>query len=131
MTATRKKIDALRTDLAKLEWEHKLQKICEAASQGLLGNNDSGDSSSIPSFRKRGSRVSLSRCANILCFMQAYGILVCKQHHNAIVNLDKHLSRYHNAGCRNTFGLDKLRREMQYKNITKFDKVTKVRSIIP
>jgi hypothetical protein len=74
-----------------------MQKICEAASQGPLGLNDSGEPSSVPLYRKRGSRVSLSNCASIICFMQAYGVLVCKQHHTAIVNLDKHLSRYHNV----------------------------------
>jgi hypothetical protein len=47
MTATQEKIDALRTDLAKLEWEQQMQKICEAASQGPLGQNDSGESNSI------------------------------------------------------------------------------------
>jgi hypothetical protein len=96
-TATQEKIDALRIELAKLEREQQMQKICEAASQELLGQNDGGESSSIPSYRKRGSQVSLSNCASIICFMQAYSVLVYKQHHIAIVNLDKHLSRYHNV----------------------------------
>jgi hypothetical protein len=29
--------------------------------------------------------------------MQAYGVMVCKQHHTAIVNHDRHLSQYHNV----------------------------------
>ncbi|KAF2621062.1 hypothetical protein BU25DRAFT_416411 [Macroventuria anomochaeta] len=97
ITAMQTKIDALRKDLAKLTWEYKMQKICETASQGPLGQNDSRDPSSIPPYRKRGSQVSLSNCADIICYMQAYGVLVCKQHHTAIVNLDKHLLRYHNV----------------------------------
>jgi hypothetical protein len=74
-----------------------MQEICEAASQGPLGRNDNREPSSVPLYRKRGSQVSLSNCASIICFMQAYGVLVCKQHHTAIVNLDKHLSQYYNV----------------------------------
>jgi hypothetical protein len=48
MTATQEKIDAMRKDLAKLEWEHQMQKICEAASQERLGQNDTRESSSVP-----------------------------------------------------------------------------------
>jgi hypothetical protein len=61
ITTTQNKIDALRTDLARLEWEHKMQKICETASQGPLGQDSSGDSSSI-------ALISSALCKLVACW---------------------------------------------------------------
>jgi hypothetical protein len=90
-----RQINDLRADLAKLEHEHQMQRICQAASQGPLTQSSGSGQSSMPLYCKRGSQVSLSNCAEILCFLEDYGVLVCKQHHTAIVILDKHLLQHH------------------------------------
>jgi hypothetical protein len=97
MSPIQRKINTLRADLAKLEQEHKMQKPCKAASRGSLTQGNSRDQSPVPQYRKRGSQVSLSNCTDILCFLEDYGIFICKQHHTAFVNLDKHLLQYHNV----------------------------------
>jgi hypothetical protein len=51
----------------------------------------------MPLYRKSGSQVSLSNCTEIFCFLEDYGVLVCKQHRTAIINLDEHLSQHHNV----------------------------------
>jgi antitoxin component of RelBE/YafQ-DinJ toxin-antitoxin module len=85
------KINTLRADLAALEQEHKMQKLCKAACQ------DSRDTDTTLFNRKRGSQVSLSNCAEVFCFLQDYRVFVCKQHHTAVINLDRHMSQYHNV----------------------------------
>jgi hypothetical protein len=45
--------------------------------------------------RKRGLQVSLNNCDDVLCFLQDFGVLVCKEHHTAVVNLDTHLLQHH------------------------------------
>lgn len=97
ISPTQRKINALRADLTSLEQKHKRQKICRVASQGALTQSNIRDQSFMPQYRKRGSQVSLSNCTDILCFLEDYGVFVCKQHHTAVVNLDKHLSQYHNV----------------------------------
>ena len=85
------KINTLRADLAALEQEHKMQKLCKAACQ------DSRDTDTTLFNRKRGSQVSLSNCAEVFCFLQDFRVFVCKQHHTAVINLDGHMSQYHNV----------------------------------
>jgi hypothetical protein len=92
-----RQINNLRADLAKLEHEQEMQKICKAALQGVPTQGNGSDQSSMPLYRKRGSQVSLSNCAEIFCFLEEYGVLVCKQHRTAVINLDKHLSQHHSV----------------------------------
>lgn len=97
MSPIQRQINGLRADLAKLKHEHQMQKICKTASQGVLTQGNGSDQSSMPLYCKRGSQVSLSNCAEIFCFLEDYGVLVCKQHRTAIINLGKHLSQHHNV----------------------------------
>lgn len=46
---------------------------------------------------KRGLQVSLDNCDDVLCFLQDFGVLVCKEHHTAVVNLDTHLLQHHSV----------------------------------
>ena len=69
MSPTQRKINTLRADLAKLEQEHAMQKICKAASRGSLTQENNMDQSPVPQYRKKGSQVSLSNCTDILCFL--------------------------------------------------------------
>jgi hypothetical protein len=97
MSLIQRQINNLRADLAKLEHEQEMQKICKAASQGVPTQGNGSDQSSMPLYRKKGSQVSLSNCAEIFCFLEEYGVLVCKQHRTAVINLDKHLSQHHSV----------------------------------
>lgn len=47
--------------------------------------------------RKRGLQVSLDNCDEILCFLQEFGVLVCREHHTAVVNLNTHLLQHHSV----------------------------------
>jgi hypothetical protein len=40
---------------------------------------------------------TLDNSNDILCFLQDFGVLVCKEHHNAIVNLNTHLLQHHSV----------------------------------
>jgi hypothetical protein len=95
MSPVQRKINALRADLAALEHEHKMQKLCKTACEEALTNGNSGELDTTLQYRKRGSRVSLSNCADIFCFLEDFRVFVCKQHHTAIINLDRHMSQYH------------------------------------
>jgi superfamily II DNA helicase RecQ len=45
--------------------------------------------------RKGPERLSTENCDNVFCFLDDYGVLICRQHHTAIVNLEKHLRQQH------------------------------------
>jgi hypothetical protein len=45
--------------------------------------------------RKRGAQVSLNTYDDILCFLQDFKVLVCKEHHTAVVHLGTHLLQHH------------------------------------
>jgi hypothetical protein len=94
---TQKKIDALRADLVHMEHEYRMQKLCKAASQRMMPQGSEGHQNPLPQYRKRGSKVSLSNCAEILCFLEEHRVLICKQHQTAVVNLDTHLFHYHHV----------------------------------
>jgi hypothetical protein len=95
MSPTQQKINALRADLAALEHEHKMQKLCKAACQQALTNQGAEDPNGTLGYRKRGSQVSLSNCADVFCFLEDFKVFVCKQHHTAVMNLDRHMLQYH------------------------------------
>jgi hypothetical protein len=50
--------------------------------------------------RKGPPRVLVENCDDIFCFLNDYGVLVCRQHHTAVVNLDKHLRQRHAVSIR-------------------------------
>jgi superfamily II DNA or RNA helicase len=45
--------------------------------------------------RKGPPRVSIDNCDEIFCFLGDYGVLVCRQHRTAVINLEKHLRQQH------------------------------------
>ena len=47
--------------------------------------------------RKQGLHLSLNNCDDVLCFLEDFSVLVCKEHHTAVVNLDTHLLQHHNV----------------------------------
>ena len=61
----------------------------------MLKDSHGGDPDTTFQYRKRGSQVSLSNCADIFCFLEDFGVVVCKQHHTAVMSLDRHMSQYH------------------------------------
>jgi hypothetical protein len=70
-----------------LVWDSRVsrpQNVEDTGSSGTQG-------------RKRGANVTLSNCDNIFCFLEDFSVLVCKQHHTAVVNLDTHLLQHHNV----------------------------------
>jgi hypothetical protein len=95
ISLVQRKINALRADLAALEHEHKMQKLCKTACEQALKNSNGRDPDTTLQYRKRGTRVSLSNCADIFCFLEDSGVFVCKQHHTAVINLNRHMSQYH------------------------------------
>lgn len=95
MSSVQQKIDALRADLAALEHEHEMQKLCRTACKQALKNSNGGEPDTTLQYCKRGSRVSLSNCADIFCFLEDFGVFVCRQHHTAVISLDRHMSKYH------------------------------------
>ena len=62
---------------------------CAPASQNAESSNSS------PPVRSKLQAVSLDNCADILCFLADFRVLVCKQHCSGVVNLDKHLLERH------------------------------------
>jgi superfamily II DNA helicase RecQ len=46
---------------------------------------------------KKGLQVSLDNCNDVLCFLQDFGVFVCKEHHTAVINLNTHLLQHHNV----------------------------------
>ena len=95
MSPLQRKINALRVDLAALEHEHKIQKLCKTACGRALKKSNSADPDTTLQYRKRGLRVSLSNCADIFCFLEDFGVFVCRQHHTAVISLDRHMMKYH------------------------------------
>ena len=75
MSPVQQKINALRADLATLEHEHKMQKLCKAACEEALTNSNGGYPDTTLQYHKRGLRVSLSNCADIFCFLEDFGVL--------------------------------------------------------
>lgn len=47
--------------------------------------------------RKTGAQVSLNNCDDVLCFLEEFGVLVCKDHRTGVVNLDTHLLQHHHV----------------------------------
>lgn len=47
--------------------------------------------------RRAGVQVSLDNCNDVLCYLEDYGVLVCKDHRTGVLNLDTHLLQYHNV----------------------------------
>ena len=35
--------------------------------------------------------VSVDNCDEVFCFLEDFGVLVCKKHYSGVINLDKHL----------------------------------------
>jgi hypothetical protein len=93
--SVQQKIDALRADLAALEHEHEMQKLCRTACKQALKNSNSGEPDTTLQYRKRGSRVSLSNCANIFYFLEDFRVFIYRQHHTAVISLNRHMSKYH------------------------------------
>jgi hypothetical protein len=89
------KINTLRADLAALEHEQKMQKLYKAICRQALKNSNTAVLDTMLPYRKRRSRASLSSCADIFCFLEDFGVSVCKQHHTAVISLDRHMSQYH------------------------------------
>ena len=50
--------------------------------------------------RKQGLHMSLDDCNDTLCFLEDYNVLVWKEHHTAVVNLNTHLLQHHNVPTR-------------------------------
>jgi hypothetical protein len=47
--------------------------------------------------RKRGLQISFDNCDDVLCFLQEFRVLVCKEHYTAVVNLNTHLLQHHSV----------------------------------
>jgi hypothetical protein len=48
-----------------------------------------------PNYCRRLEKLSLENCDNTLCFLEDFGVLVCKQYCTAVVNLNTHLQEQH------------------------------------
>ena len=44
-------------------------------------------------------QLTLSNCDSVFCFLEDFGVIVCKQHCTAVVSLDAHLRKYHAASA--------------------------------
>jgi superfamily II DNA helicase RecQ len=60
--------------------------------------------------------MSLDNCDDILCFLEDFGVLVCKQHCTGVINLDKHLREQHATPA-------KLRKEIveRFRHLSRTD----------
>lgn len=81
-----------------------------------LQRADNSSSSSSPPPRRTLKQMSLDNCDDILCFLEDFGVLVCKQHCTGVINLDKHLREQHAAPA-------KLREEIveQFRHLSRTD----------
>jgi hypothetical protein len=53
-------------------------KLCRTACEQALEESYRGDLDSTFQYHKRGSQVSLSNCADMFCFLEDFGVFVCK-----------------------------------------------------
>jgi hypothetical protein len=70
-------------------------KLCRTACEQALKDSHGGDPDTTFQYRKRGSQAPLSNCADIFCFLEDFGVVVCRQHHTAVINLDRYMLQYH------------------------------------
>jgi hypothetical protein len=56
MSPVQRRTKALRADLAALEHEHKMQRLCKTACEEALTNSNGGNPDATLQYRKRGSR---------------------------------------------------------------------------
>jgi hypothetical protein len=45
--------------------------------------------------RTQPAKLTVKNCDNVICFLDQFRILVCKEHRTAIINVDKHLLQHH------------------------------------
>ena len=41
------------------------------------------------------TKLTIKNCDDVICFLDYFRVLVCKEHRTAIINVDKHLLQYH------------------------------------
>jgi hypothetical protein len=72
-----------------------MELVWDSRASTLQESTDSTNSST--QHRQRGAQVSRDNCDDILCFLEDFGVIVCKQHHTAVVNLNTHLLQHHSV----------------------------------
>jgi hypothetical protein len=45
--------------------------------------------------RTQPAKLTVKNCDDVICFLDQFRVLVCKEHRTAIINVDKHLSQHH------------------------------------
>ena len=60
-------------------------------------NNTSNSKSNTANSHKWPRQLTLSNCNDVFCFLEDFGVIVCKQHCTAVVSLDAHLRKHHAA----------------------------------
>lgn len=62
-------------------------------------NNTSNSENDTANSHKWSRQLTLSNCDDVFCFLEDFGVIVCKQHRTAVVSLDAHLRKYHAASA--------------------------------
>jgi superfamily II DNA helicase RecQ len=78
-------------------------------------NNTSNSESDTSNPRKWPRQLTLSNCNDVFCFLEDFGVVVCKQHCTAVVSLDAHLRKYHAASA--TLRRQILKRFSQFETV--------------
>jgi hypothetical protein len=72
-----------------------MQKLYKTTCRQALKNSNTAALDTMLPYCKRRSRALLSSYANIFCFLEDFRVSVCKQHHTAVISLDRHISQHH------------------------------------
>ncbi|KAF1922299.1 uncharacterized protein M421DRAFT_427068, partial [Didymella exigua CBS 183.55] len=58
-------------------------------------NNSGSSENNTANSHRWPQQLTLSNSDNVFCFLEGFGVIVCKQHCTAVVSLDAHLRKYH------------------------------------
>jgi hypothetical protein len=78
-------------------------------------NNTSNSACNVANSHQWPQQLTVSNCDRVFCFLEDFGVIVCKQHCTALVSLDAHLRKYHAASA--TLQRQILERFSQFKTI--------------
>jgi hypothetical protein len=78
-------------------------------------NNTSNSACDVANSHQWPRQLTVSNCDRVFCFLEDFGVIVCKQHCTALVSLDAHLRKYHAASA--TLRRQILERFSQFKTV--------------
>jgi len=72
--------------MMKFTWDSR-QGVEERSNNNPRNNNSQT--------RTQPGKLTIENCDDVICFLEYFRVLVCKEHRTAIINVDKHLLQHH------------------------------------